>query len=112
MVFVFFFVKIVHKKKKFAGWWCCIPLILALCRQKLVNLREFEASLVYRENFRATQRNLVSKREKKKIKTNKNKKQKTSRGVGGMAKWLGTLPALVEVRCIIPSTHMMTHKHL
>ena len=29
-----------------------------------------------------------------------------------VAKWLGTLPALVEVRCIIPSTHMMSHKHL
>jgi hypothetical protein len=29
-------------------WWC-IPLILALGRQRQVNLCEFEASLVYRE---------------------------------------------------------------
>jgi hypothetical protein len=64
------------------------------------------------ERISGLHREILSQKEKKKIKTNKNKKQKTSRGVGGMAKWLGTLPALVEVRCIIPSTHMMTHKHL
>ena len=50
-----------------------------------MNLREFEASLVYRENFRATQRNLVSKREKKKLKQTKTKNKKPLEGLGG---WL------------------------
>ena len=50
-------------------WWCT-PLIPALGRQRQVN-SEFKASLVYKvssRTARATQRNSVSKNQKKKKK--------------------------------------------
>ena len=63
------------KRSKLAGQWYHTPLIPALGRQKLADLCEFEASLVYRSSSRtarATLRNLILKRKKKE----QNKKQK------------------------------------
>ena len=39
-------------KRLLAKWWCLMPLIPALRRQRQVDLCEFEASLVYRASSR------------------------------------------------------------
>ena len=54
-----------------------MPLIPALGRQRQVDFCDFEASLVYRANSRATQRNPISEKTNKQ--TNKNKKENKSR---------------------------------
>jgi hypothetical protein len=51
------------------------PLIPALGRQRQVDLREFEANLVYRASSRATQINPISNKTKQN-KTNKTKQNK------------------------------------
>ena len=61
-----------------AGRWWCTPLILALRRQRQVDLCKFEANLDYKANSRTiqavAQRNPVLKKLKK-INKNKNRKK-------------------------------------
>ena len=44
------------KRYALAGWWWCMSLIPALRRQRQLDLCEFEASLVYRAGFKATEK--------------------------------------------------------
>jgi hypothetical protein len=55
------------KTYKIARWWLYTPLIPALWKQRQVDLCEFKASLIYSvssRSARATQRTLVSKKQK------------------------------------------------
>jgi hypothetical protein len=80
-----------------------MPLIPALRRGR--RIFEFEASLVYRASSRtarATQRNSVSRK----------KKKRRSLGDEEMAWQLRVLDALAEVLGLNPNTHMAAHNYL
>jgi hypothetical protein len=79
-----------------------VPLIPALKRQRQrqMDLCEFEASLVFRENSRTART------------TQKLCFEKQNKGAGEMAQQLRALAALPEVLSSIPNNHMVAHNHL
>ena len=88
-------------------------LISALRRQRQVDLYKFEASLVYRANFkraRATQKNPISKKTKKQKNKNKNKARKIRTTWGGLETEIGVSTQSTAM-CPLSVSMFTHHEH-